>query len=357
MGVAIDKAEQRSHWGRRPLTTSQLKYAAADAAALIDIFGSILVARSEVLSPYWMSQLSNNLTHLPAVYQKANRLQKNALSSVAPTRIGKYTRSCQEGEPRNKNYERNQINRLPCDISSLMKELGQPIAGGKVGVVRKAAILQSFNSEQKRPNVRKTPVPHFPRGSGLLEFSNAFCLFVNVPSRSYPNTFSILADGKEDERDCLMSWWPGRGQTLDHPVIQRLLGKYPFQQDAGEIKEFNSRFKKSEERENIGDETSEMLNNRQYSILLFIRPSKRDYVFCGNLSVNQIRDIDGQLSIIWKLEEYSNLRNSFHFQEILQLSNIGTAENSIEFVKEQEETSENGIEDLRDDLGVGVVHG
>jgi len=37
LGVSLDKHEQCSDWHRRPLTESQLKYAAADAAILLDV--------------------------------------------------------------------------------------------------------------------------------------------------------------------------------------------------------------------------------------------------------------------------------------------------------------------------------
>ena len=105
----------------------------------------------------------------------------------------------------------------------------------------------------------------FPRGcGGLLEWANGFTLFVNLPEaggaagagRAYPNEFFWLPPasaagaageaGEVGQADALpdvdalpasrgdadlwrrgwrlcTTWWPGRGQTAEHPVIQRLL--------------------------------------------------------------------------------------------------------------------------------------
>ncbi len=41
LGAALDKAQQCSAWGRRPLTPEQLRYAAADAACLLALLGDL----------------------------------------------------------------------------------------------------------------------------------------------------------------------------------------------------------------------------------------------------------------------------------------------------------------------------
>ena len=46
LGIALDKSEQRSDWSRRPLSQSQLAYAAVDAEVLIDLYEWLRNARS-----------------------------------------------------------------------------------------------------------------------------------------------------------------------------------------------------------------------------------------------------------------------------------------------------------------------
>ena len=41
-GAGLDKAQQCSAWGARPLSAAQTAYAAADAACLVDIFDRLL---------------------------------------------------------------------------------------------------------------------------------------------------------------------------------------------------------------------------------------------------------------------------------------------------------------------------
>ena len=45
LGVYVDKAEQRSNWDRRPLSASQLAYAALDASVLLPLHDAMVAAR------------------------------------------------------------------------------------------------------------------------------------------------------------------------------------------------------------------------------------------------------------------------------------------------------------------------
>lgn len=371
LGVGIDKTEQRSSWGHRPLTQSQIQYAAADAAALVDIFGAMLNARPELLSPYWMSHLHSNLTHIPSSQIQQRKLVEKASSSAWHAKdatLPMFTRkSSMPGMPV---AARRHLNHLRCDVEGLLLQLGQPISGGKVGVVRSAAVLDGQMAIDGRqvPQEIKTGrksgrVPHFPRGSGLLEFSNAFCLFVNVPSRSYPNTFTIVSEGLHGTSPaCIMSWWPGRGQTLDHPVIQRLLGPSFAAKPRDKDHQNNSSVlaEASPAVEYDGragaDDTSERIDVKDHRVLLFIRPDKNDYICCGRLSVHQVRTVDGQLSVLWNLDEYGALRNIPYFQEILKLASYGfeEAKNTVLAPPDSDEL-EDSFESGDDETGIGGV--
>lgn len=49
-GRGLDKSQQCSAWGSRPLTAEQVAYAAADAACLVDMFDRLIERRPEVLN-------------------------------------------------------------------------------------------------------------------------------------------------------------------------------------------------------------------------------------------------------------------------------------------------------------------
>lgn len=49
LGVTLDKSEQRSNWARRPLTPTQIEYAAADAQVLLALFAKLADGSSSTL--------------------------------------------------------------------------------------------------------------------------------------------------------------------------------------------------------------------------------------------------------------------------------------------------------------------
>lgn len=52
LGAPIDKAEQCSAWGRRPLSAAQLRYAATDAACLLALLDELIACASEHLASH-----------------------------------------------------------------------------------------------------------------------------------------------------------------------------------------------------------------------------------------------------------------------------------------------------------------
>lgn len=98
------------------------------------------------------------------------------------------------------------------------------------------------------------------RGGAIVEMANAFLFFVNIPSRNYPNEFT--PDGK-------MSWFSGRGQTLDHPVIKRIL-------------------------------------DGEKHLTLWCRREKERYVYFGEMAVDSvIEQADGTLKVWFQLKEWT----------------------------------------------------
>lgn len=64
LGVHLDKGEQRSDWGNRPLSQEQVDYAAADVCCLVDMFNVIIARRTDLLASYWMDQFAGENPNL-----------------------------------------------------------------------------------------------------------------------------------------------------------------------------------------------------------------------------------------------------------------------------------------------------
>lgn len=213
------------------------------------------------------------------------------------------------------------VDTLACNVALLMQFLGKPLPGsGKVAAVQVAACSAAASPDDPALAAVTSgyvggPVPRFPRGSGVLEFTNAFMLFVNLPSPKYPNNFTIAQGQGDDDTSaceptnaiagwggpcCEMSWWGGRGQTSSHPVMQRLLGLRPPGEESA-----------------AGGTSSNAWEPP--TVLLMCRPFREPYVCFGRVVPANVVDDGVHLRVSWQLLDYPTLRHSPHFQHLLQL--------------------------------------
>ncbi|GAB4817431.1 hypothetical protein N2152v2_004477 [Parachlorella kessleri] len=280
----LDKAEQCSNWAARPLSAAQQAYAATDAYCLVALFEELLRRQQRKpaqggmlpLTPAWFDQMAGGMTDVTAVTShSAGRPPAEMLlqhgSSHTPTGsnptagrasarqsgAGAGISAARPVSERSSSRNSGTL-RAHCNVEYLLQQyLGQSLPqGGKAAAVR-AGAADGGGQEPKR-TLRKAVV--FPRGGGVLEWSNAFMLFVNIhprpssasttgpgPAARYDNRFlwglqgqlgvaepaAAYHQGKQQEQDqqryragdaLYITWWPGRGQTLEHPVMQRMLG-------------------------------------------------------------------------------------------------------------------------------------
>lgn len=245
LGKSLDKEEQISDWGARPLTAGQIQYAVADVSCLIDIYKRILKESPEILNSKTMAQCAMNLYHMggsPLASQRQT-IEMNMMHNMQ--------------SPQRKRH----ISEATCDTKSLIPFLGEYIpTGGKLGVVK--ACLGNGEAE------KSTALYKIPRGGAIIEMSNAFLIFINVPSKVYPNTFESCSNGK-----VRMSWWTSPGQTRSHPVIIRLL-------------------------------------SGEKSLHLFCRREKDKYIYFGNLQIDEEcieEEENGQMKLYFTLMDYTEL--------------------------------------------------
>ena len=236
----LEKEEQLSDWGQRPLTESQKEYAVADVACVVDIYRAIVEESPDILNRNNMVQCAANLFDLAAT--GSHRVRNNVMS-VSP-----------EAEYRTQKPKKRSLIEAECRFDDVRKQsLGQHVpGGGKMGCVQVC-----LGPEEAK-------LYRIPRGGAMLEMSNAFLLFINIPSRVYPNTFEI-------GDTCRMSWWSSPGQTQKHPQIERLL-------------------------------------SGTKRIMLFGRKEKEHYANLGELKVDTIEEMESaQIKVFFTLEDYSQI--------------------------------------------------
>lgn len=313
LGSPLDKMQQASDWGYRPLTRPQLRYAAFDAFCLVKIYQEILkTAPDGLLTEDRLQQLSASISDLSTlIYPSLNTtiLSKNTGGESLAMR--NYRMKCDEADtPPGRVYFKQQrplgsSQDCTCNINALTSYFGRMVPkGGKVGVVRLATSDENGKMRHR--------LPRFPRGSGILEFRNAFLLFVNIPSTRYPNSFSLNGDGKYE-----MTWYPGKGQNLRHPGMQRLLGLLPIATQ-----------EEVEEDLSLGDDHHDAKEKK--TVLLLCRPQRGPFIVCGRLAVAAVNGVEedavyGQTIVRWCLLDSEELReNSPVFESMLQLAGMSS---------------------------------
>lgn len=263
----LEKEEQLSDWGQRPLTDSQKEYAVADVACVVDIYQAIMNESPDILNRNNMVQCAANLFDLAGTSShRVRNAGSNDGISLSPEAA----------------YRKQAPKKLPlieaeCRFDDARQQcLGQHVpGGGKMGCVQICLGPEEIKSYR------------VPRGGAMLEMSNAFLLFINVPSRVYPNTFEI-------GETCRMSWWSSPGQTEKHPQIERLL-------------------------------------SGTKRIMLFCRKEKEHYVSLGELKVDTVEEMESpQIKVLFSLEDCNNNIVSTQVHDYIRAGAPSNASSSIE---------------------------
>ncbi|KAK9844108.1 hypothetical protein WJX81_004674 [Elliptochloris bilobata] len=312
IGRRMDKAQQCSAWGARPLTPEQVSYAAADAACLVDMFDRLVASYPEVLaSPAWRKELAGPAVDLAAIAAAAKDPLEGLLPPLPPP--------VAQPAPRQRQPRWRQPTGAPTEVrdaelAAMRALLGQPFAeGGRAIVVRTAAA----GPGEPLPGF----VPRYPRGGGLVPWRNAVFLFVNVlppESAPYPNAF--LDGGRR------ITWYPSPAHSSRHPLMLRMLGAElcasgSAAPSAGTM---------------FGDATETPLLSAAALPETLRYPSKdwegssaaagklRPFICCGRLVAARVdwAAAGGYGEVVWTLLDYEDLAGSKHFQALLQVGGL-----------------------------------
>ena len=193
-------------------------------------------------------------------------LDNEAMWTIVPTkgRTGAQSPTIKSTVPSQKSISSKQLNAQVEVLKS--RYLGKKIDPKEfsLGNQNKAAAMRAAS-----PSV----TPKFSRMSGIQQWANAVFLFVNVGGSDYKNVF---LDGGER-----MTWFAQRTQSVESPVIQRLLDENPP------------------------------------SICLFCRFPDRSYVYCGELKLEKYNQNTRPLQFVWCLQDFQDLLGSSLFQAIV----------------------------------------
>ena len=255
LGAYVDKTEQCSDWARRPLSLSQIEYAAADAHVLIVLFDRCAHQAFE--------QVAEALSDPEAPLARP----PDAKDEDAGDAKKKRTKSARGAAPRKPRPPPGP----PMSELDVVRAVGTAFDGRK-GVVD---ALSGF------PEV---PSDHGGRGGGGLEMlPGAFALvFVNVYSpedgrrRRYANEFWVSGSqvGGGGSRAVRMSWFGGGGEAGTARGVAKALAETTALRDV-------DAFDAATREENGASPTTEKKNKK--TLLLFLRKQKGPYVCCGRL--------------------------------------------------------------------------
>ena len=144
------------------------------------------------------------------------------------------------------------------------------------------------------------------------------------PPGALPATGACVEDEaawlQQGRRLCI-TWWPGRGQTLEHPAVQRLLAAAASDPGAPEAAEAPA-LPGGEAAEGNGDATP-----RRSAVLLFCRAGGAPYTFCGRLlpaavsspPADQLSIRSAGCCITWQLADADALLASATFRRLAGL--------------------------------------
>jgi prolyl-tRNA editing enzyme YbaK/EbsC (Cys-tRNA(Pro) deacylase) len=255
LGAYVDKTEQCSDWARRPLSLSQIEYAAADAHVLTVLFDRCAHQAFE--------QVAEALSDPEAPLARP----PDAKDEDAGDAKKKRTKSARGAAPRKPRPPPGP----PMSELDVVRAVGTAFDGRK-GVVD---ALSGF------PEV---PSDHVGRGGGGLEMlQGAFALvFVNVYSpedgrrRRYANEFWVSGSpgGGGGSRAVRMSWFGGGGEAGTARGVAKALAETTALRDV-------DAFDAATREENGASPTTE--EKKKKTLLLFLRKQKGPYVCCGRL--------------------------------------------------------------------------
>lgn len=268
-------------------------------------------------------QLEENIDRIIA--ETPSRLRRSSTRQQATQKYKQAkNKQVNDKEKKNNNNRVASSKSLPACFSSIIPYLGSfiPISNSQV----KGSVMQLLAGNSN------TAVK-FNKMSGIQEWFNCICLFVNIFGDSYLNLWNeqdyYMEEYGQTKKYVQFQWFAQPTQNENSPVIKRLLqhkncdNKAILVHPDNETNEINPviteigqkrKIKTEEREENIS--CSPAVNN---PILLFCRLLNEPYVYCGDLGYISHDFTNKPLKFVFRLNQsqHSKLKNSAPFQLLM----------------------------------------
>lgn len=268
IGCLLDKKEQCSDWGKRPLTESQMAYAAADGYSLCLIFDKCLtMIEDEAEIPRVLRtvvELGEPLRGLPRKVKKVRALAQKQAKKAA--KRGGQGKPCQFARE-------TPIEKATADVVNSLESVGKTLVSGRKGAVD----LLSGD----------TPIRTKNDGRNVDTWANAISLFVSVgkPQTRGPTSF-WERDGE------LYMTWDGKAAGAHDSDIARV------------------------GRSKSAELTPESAGEATDNALLFVRRPPGQFMFCGRLEcVGAPKSNDSAVSV--RLVDGERVRSSDTYYQLI----------------------------------------
>jgi len=320
LNCQLDKSEQCSSWGERPLTKQQMLYAAADGHTVVAII-------DRLISMHGMSAV-RSLANCPTRnYRPPGRSSTSTSTSSTPStswlclpgQAG--LRSMPEGQSRRK-FKKCDTSFVHVDVDQLIQsQLGKSPSGGNGG---QAAVIKSVAANQR--------VTFNRHSAGVVEWGNMFMVLATTSStsRTISMSPSWLQQGKS------IQWSSESGGNQQVALIKDLLKLHFILRntnnhsvDENEPSRTNSVGQGAAYVDDIADGTrtscSSKVQDHQHPVqtmkpvVLWVRNPHTPYICCGRITpeVDSLQEMMSNEGLRWSLESFKALKNNSIFRTIV----------------------------------------
>jgi hypothetical protein len=279
LGLHVNKLTRLAQGAQKPTMATKRKRAVPPKSRWSSRLSGMTPINYKVDTSRFLSRkkqrISDKSSSISTVIDDDDQLlpKTSTQSSTSNTSANSSSSSCSRSTAKSNTNQRS-IKNLKVDLKHLNNNFLGEIIPPLGGQVKRAAMMECA----------PTCSPTFSRMSGIQEWKNSICLFVNVYGDGYKNVF--LENGR------FITWFAQNRQWEGTPVIQRLINCH-------------------------GGQNLEGNEVKSTPILLFCRNKGKGYVYCGQLGYSGHDPDRIPIRFVWELLDFDVLSKGEPFQDLI----------------------------------------